>query len=143
MWPGWQRGLAFAGGPQEPDPRGGDGGLEVAAVVVLVPDQGLAGPGSQQVRPGGQDAGQHVALVSLGAGQAEGDGQPLQGAHQVQPQAAEVARVAGAVPVFGPSGQVRTLGRLAGPAAFHTPARAGTAFSQLVISTPVNNCSSV
>ncbi len=70
------RGLAFADGPQQPDPGGGDGGLEAGAVVVLVADEGLAGPRGDQVRAGGEHACQHVALVGFGAGQGEGDGQP-------------------------------------------------------------------
>src|SRR5450631_1519139 len=111
------RGLALAGRPQQPDPRVGHGGFEVVAVVVLVTDESLAGPGGDQVRASGEHAAQHIAFVSFGAGQGEGDGQALQGADQVQPQAPEVPRMTGAIPVFGPSGQVRALGGLAGPAA--------------------------
>src|SRR6266704_820990 len=85
--------LAFAGGPQERDARGGDGRLEGGAEVVLVADQGLAGPGRDQVRAGGEQAGQDLALVGFRAGQREGDGQAMQGAHQVQPQSPEVARM--------------------------------------------------
>jgi hypothetical protein len=82
-----------------------------------------AGPGGEQVRAGGEHAAQHVALVGFGPGQGEGDGQALQRAPQVQLQAPEVAGVAGAVPVPGPSGQVRALGGLAGATA---PDRGGT-----------------
>jgi hypothetical protein len=77
-------GLALAGRAQQRDPRRGDGGLEVAAVVVLVADQRLAGPGGQQARVGGEHADEHLALVGLSAGQGERDGQALQGADQVQ-----------------------------------------------------------
>jgi dipeptidyl aminopeptidase/acylaminoacyl peptidase len=111
-------GLALAGGPQEFYPGAGHGGLEGGAEVVLVADEGLAWPGGDQVGAGGEHAGQHLALIGLRAGQGEGDGQAVQGAHQVQPEAPEVARVAGAVPVFSPSGQVRTFGGLPGAAAF-------------------------
>src|ERR1017187_7380588 len=110
-------GVAFAGGPQERDPRARPGRLEGGAEVVLVADEGLARPGRGQVRAGGEHAGQHLALVGFRAGQGERDGQSLQGAHQVQAKAPEVAGVAGAVPVFGPSGQVRVPGGLAGAAA--------------------------
>ena len=67
----------------------------------------------------GQDVQQHLALVGLGAGEGEAHGQPVQGAQQVQAQSPEVTRMAGAVPVFGPSGQVRAPGGFPGPAAFH------------------------
>jgi hypothetical protein len=71
--------LAFAGGPQGRDAGGGDGRLEGGAVVVLVTDQGLAGPGGDQVLAGGEHAGQDLALVGFRAGQREGDGQALPG----------------------------------------------------------------
>src|SRR5215212_10878678 len=64
-------------------PLGDQFGLEPAAVVVLVSDQGLAGSGGHQGRVGGQDAQQHLAFVGLGAGQREADRQALQGADQV------------------------------------------------------------
>ena len=71
-------GLALAGRAQQPDAKLGQLGLEPAAVVVLVGDQGLAGPGSHQGRVGGQDAQQYLALVGLGAGQREADRQAVQ-----------------------------------------------------------------
>ena len=49
---------------------------------------------------------------------AKATGRPPQGGDQVQPQPPEVARVAGAVSVLGPSGQVRAAGGVAGAAAF-------------------------
>ena len=95
----------------------GQGGLEVTAVVVLVADEDLAGQQGGQAGVCGQQGQQHLALVGLGAGQGETDGQAVQGAQQVQAQSPEVAGVAGAVPVLGPSGQVRAADGLLGPAA--------------------------
>jgi hypothetical protein len=46
------------------------------------------------------------------------DGQAVQGAQQVQPQPPEVPRVAGAVAVLGPTGQVRAEHCVPGAAAF-------------------------
>jgi hypothetical protein len=57
---------------------------------------------------------QHVSLIGFDAGQGEGDGQALQGAHQVQAQAENQRECA--VPVPGPSGQIRAPGGLAGAA---------------------------
>jgi uncharacterized protein len=95
----------------------GEGLLEGGAVVVLVPDQGLAGPGGEQIGAGGEHVQQHVAFVGFGAGQGERNRQPMQGGDQVQPQAPKVAGMAGAVPVLCPAGQVRALDRLPRPAA--------------------------
>src|SRR6266508_4538534 len=67
----------------------------LVAEVVLVGDEGLVGPGGQQGLP----------FVGLGAGKREADRQAVQRADQVQAQPPEVAAVAGAVAVFGPSGQ--------------------------------------
>jgi hypothetical protein len=50
-----------------------------------------------------------LAFVGLGPGQGEGDGQALKGADEVQAQAPEEAAVAGAVAVFGPTCQVRSV----------------------------------
>src|SRR5450755_2328455 len=108
--------LVLAGGPQELDPGAGHGGLEGGAEVVLVADEGLAGPRGGQAGAGGEHAGQDLALAGFRAGQGEGDGQALQGAHQVQ--APEPAGMTGAVPVLRPSGQVRAPGGLPGAAAF-------------------------
>ena len=60
-----------------------------------------------------------LAFVGFGAGEREADGQAVQGGQQVQPQPPEVARMAGAVPVLGPSRQVGAAGGLLRPAAFH------------------------
>ena len=112
-------GLALAGRAQQPHAQPSQRRLELAAVVVLVGDQGLAGPGGHQGRISGQDAQQHLALVGFGAGQREGDRQAVQGADQVQPQPPEPARVAGPVAVGGPAGQLRPFGGLPGAAALH------------------------
>src|SRR6266545_3235131 len=108
-------GLALAGRAQQVQPGRGEGGFEVAAVVVLVRDQDLSWsvPGQGGV---GEDVQQYQAFVGFGAGQRGPDRQAVQGAQQVQPQTPEVARMAGAVAVLGEAGQVRALGRLAGAA---------------------------
>ncbi|KFF98198.1 hypothetical protein IQ62_26355 [Streptomyces scabiei] len=93
--------------PQQPDVLLGQLVLEAASEVVSVADQRLGGP------VGGEGVQQGLALVGFCSGQGEGDGQALEGAHQVQPQAPEEAAVTGAVPVLGPSGQVGTLDGLA------------------------------
>jgi hypothetical protein len=79
-------GLALAGRSEQPHAQPGQGPLELVAVVVLVGQQRLPRPGGQQLRLDGQQVGQHLALVGLGAGQREADRQALQGADQVQPQ---------------------------------------------------------
>src|SRR6266508_5354249 len=66
--------LALAGRPEQGDPGGGEFGLEGLAVVVLVADQDrlmLVGPGLglPQQGAGREDAGQHLAVVGLRAGQ--------------------------------------------------------------------------
>jgi len=70
------------------------------------------GPDRRPGLPGGS------GVRRLGAGEREGDRQAAQGGDQVQAQPPEVARMAGATPVFGPSGQVRAAGGIAGAAAF-------------------------
>lgn len=67
----------------------------------------------EEGRFGGEQVQQGLALVGLGSGQDEDDGQALEGAHQVQPKAPEEAAAAGAVPVLGPSGQVGAFDSLA------------------------------
>jgi hypothetical protein len=109
--------FAFAGWSQQPQPLRGQGGLELGAVVLPVGDEGLPGPVRGQGRVGGQDSQEGLAFVGFGAGEREGDGQAAEGGDQVQAQPPEVARMAGAVPVFGPSGQVRAAGGVAGAAA--------------------------
>src|SRR6266536_2745425 len=91
----------------------------LVAEVVLVGDEGLVGPGGQQGRVGGKDAQQDLPFVGLGAGKREADRQAVQRADQVQAQPPEVAAVAGAVAVFGPSGQLGAVGGLGRPAALH------------------------
>jgi hypothetical protein len=99
-------GLALAGRPQQPDVQLGQLLLELAAEVVLVADQRLARTLGGEPRFDGEQVQQRLALIGLRPGQRERDRQAVQRADQVQPQAPEVARVAGAVPVLGPSGQV-------------------------------------
>src|ERR1700722_19032334 len=67
--------LAFAGRPEQGEPFCGEGGLEVAAVVVLVADDDLA---RAAVRAGSaaRDARQGLALIGLGPGQGEREGRP-------------------------------------------------------------------
>ena len=77
--------FSLAGGAQQAKAAVGQDGLEVMTVVVLVRDDDLAvaAGGQGGVR---QDAWQDLPLVGFGAGQGEADGQPVQGAQQVQPQ---------------------------------------------------------
>jgi hypothetical protein len=108
-------GSPLRAGRRKDEPGGGELVLEVAAVVALVADDDLPGSPCQVVV--GQDAQQDLPLVGLRPGQGEADGQAVQGAQQVQPQSPEPSRVGGAVPVLGPSGQVRALDGLAGAGA--------------------------
>jgi hypothetical protein len=55
---------------------------------------------------GVQEVEQDLAFIGLGAGHGERDGQAVEGGDQVQAQSPEVAGVRGAVPVFGPAGQL-------------------------------------
>src|SRR5262249_5542870 len=112
-------GFAFAGGAQQCELLSGEGGFELRAVVLAVGGEGLSPPGGGQGRVGGQDAQQGLAFVGFGAGQREPDGEAAERGDQVQAQAPEVPRVAGAVPVFGPPSQFRAVGRFFGAAAFH------------------------
>src|SRR6266542_3350010 len=112
-------GFALASRAQQPHALLGQRGFERAAEVVLVGDEGLVGPGGQQGRVGGKDAQQDLPFVGLGAGKREADRQAVQRADQVQAQPPEVAAVAGAVAVFGPSGQLGAVGGLGRPAALH------------------------
>src|SRR6266536_1667712 len=100
-------------------PCSGSAASNLVAEVVLVGDEGLVGPGRQQGRVGGKDAQQDLPFVGLGAGKREADRQAVQRADQVQAQPPEVAAVAGAVAVFGPSGQLGAVGGLGRPAALH------------------------
>ncbi|GHD07657.1 hypothetical protein GCM10010313_27080 [Streptomyces violarus] len=111
--------LALAGRPKQPDVLAGQLVLEAPAEVVLVADQRLSRPGGGQARFGGEQVQQGLALVGLGPGQGESDGQAPEGAHQVQAQAPEEAAAAGAVPVLGPSGQVGAFHGLEGASALY------------------------
>ena len=70
--PSW---LAVAARAQQVQPGLGQGSLEVAAVVVLVADQRLAGQQGGQLGVA-EDGQQYLPLVGLGAGQREPDGSP-------------------------------------------------------------------
>ena len=61
-----------------------------------------------------QQRGHHLALADLRAGQAPDDRHALGGADQVEPEAPEVAGVAGAEAVAGVPGQRRAANRLPG-----------------------------
>jgi hypothetical protein len=91
-----------------------------AAPVVLVTDDGLVAAGGDSGRDwgGGEDVVQGVAFVGFGAGQCPADGQTVQGAEQVQPQAPEEPGVGGAVAVLGPAGQLGAVHGFPGPGAF-------------------------
>src|ERR1017187_9211116 len=66
-----------------------------------------------------EDARQYLALAGPGAGEREAGRQAVQSGEHMQAQAPEVPRVTGAVPVPGPSGQLRAAGGLPRPAALH------------------------
>src|SRR5664280_243967 len=110
--------FALASRSEKVDTGCGECGFEVAAIVVLVRDQGGTGDLVGQVGVV-EHAQQHVAFIGFGAGDRGRDRQPVQRAQQVQPQPPEVAAVRGAVPVLGEAGQIRTLGGLPGTAALH------------------------
>jgi hypothetical protein len=76
-------GSPLRAGREQGDAELGQGGFELAAVIVLVRDQRLPDPAGQ-VRIAGEDRRQGVAFVGLGAGECETDRQPVQGAQQVQ-----------------------------------------------------------
>ena len=67
--------LAFAGRPQQAQACLAQGGFELSAEVVLVPDDELTGPvGGRGLA--GEDVEQHLAFVGLGAGEAKPTGSP-------------------------------------------------------------------
>jgi hypothetical protein len=68
-------GLALAGRPQQPDAQFGHLLLELAAEVVLVADQCLARALGGELRLDREKVQQRLALVGLGSGQRESDGQ--------------------------------------------------------------------
>ena len=59
-----------------------------------------------------------MAFVGLGAGQRPPEGKAVQGAHQVQSEAPEVAGVGGAIAILGPARQVGAFHRFAGAGTF-------------------------
>ncbi|GAA2325154.1 hypothetical protein Scani_67790 [Streptomyces caniferus] len=67
--------------------------LELAAEVVLVPDDRLPGVNGEDVWRGIEHVAQRFALVRLGPGECEQDRQSAECAHQVQTQPPEVSRV--------------------------------------------------
>jgi hypothetical protein len=69
--------LALAGRVQQPQPLGGQGGLEAGAVAVPVGDEDLPGPVRGQGGVCRQDGEQGLAFVGFGAGQREGDREAL------------------------------------------------------------------
>lgn len=106
-------GLALAGRAQQALP--GQGGLDVAAVVVLVADQHLAG--QQADHPGIiQDGQQHLPPASVGAAYREAHWQALQRAQQLQPQPPGPLRAGGTRAVLDSTlsaswGSCRNLGQ--------------------------------
>ena len=113
-------GSPFAGRGQQVQSGTGEGGFELAAVVVAVCNDDLSDAPQGQVGVGVEDLEQALALVGLGAGQGESDREPVQRADQVQPQSPEEPGVAGAVAVLGPSGQIGTFRGLAAASALIT-----------------------
>ena len=111
--------LVLAGRAQQYQVTPGQVGLEVAAEVVLVADDGLPGMLVHHVTAGLEHVQERLALIGLGAGQGEQHRQPGQRADQVQPQPPEVPGVTGAVAVLRPPGGVAAPDRLPGPAALH------------------------
>ena len=85
----------------------------------LVGDQDQPGPGGGQMRLDIDHRGQDLPLADLEVGQRPQDRHPGRGGDQVQPQPPEPARMARAVAVVRPPGQVRAPGRGPRPAAFH------------------------
>ena len=66
--------FSLAWAAQELDPGAGHGGLEVAAVVVLVGEQDLPGPGGGQGGLVSEQVEHDLAFVGFGAGDRERDG---------------------------------------------------------------------
>jgi len=79
-------GFAVADWPEQGQVTVRDCPLEVPAEVVLVPDQRLPGAGVHDRGVDLQHREQGLALVGLRPGGSEHDGQPVQGADQVEPQ---------------------------------------------------------
>jgi hypothetical protein len=98
-------GSLFRAGAQQPYPFVGQGGLELAAVVVLVADEGLTEPVGEQRTVGVEDPQQHLAFVGFGAGQCEADGQPVR-AHSRYSRSPRSSGTGGAVALLGPPGKV-------------------------------------
>src|SRR6266545_6877284 len=91
--------LVLAARPHDRGVQGGEVGLELLAAEVLVADQrqelaGLAGAARDQLQA-------DVLLVDLRRGQREGARGAVHREQRVQPEAVEVAAVAGAEPVVG------------------------------------------
>ena len=87
----------------------------LAGAVPLVGEDPLAS--SQQRGLGFEEVPGDLALVDPRVGQGEGDRQPGRCAHEVQAKPPEPARVAGAVAIGGPAGEIRTFDRRTGTTA--------------------------
>src|SRR4051812_31222962 len=83
-----------------------------APAKALVAEDHIAGADEGMVGVGGQQRLDRFPLADLGVGQSPHDRHPLGGGDQVEPEAPEVAGVAGAVAVAGMPGQIRALDRL-------------------------------
>src|SRR5258707_265021 len=96
-------GLGLAGRAQQARPGSGELSLKLAAEVVLVPDDDLAGQAGGEVWVSGEDAEQHITFVGLGTSERKAGGQPVQRAQQVQPEPPEVGGVACGEAILSPA----------------------------------------
>src|SRR6266496_5502678 len=99
--------------------RLGDELLELGAREPLVGDEDLLAVQQLATCRAFEQRRGDFALGFVGGCQAEGDRHPVRGAHEVEPQPPEVARMRGAVAVGGQAGQVGALDRLARSATRH------------------------
>ena len=123
VWAEWAEELlcgsglfCFGGWSDEGDACLVEGLFEAFASVAFVGDDGLSRSGQGAVRQHGQ-AG--VPFVCFGSGERPGDWQTRRCGYQVETQSPQVSGVGGAVPVFGPSCQVRALLGLAASSALY------------------------
>src|SRR5271170_6657926 len=96
--------IVLVGGSDELDAVASQEGLELFGAIPLIREDPLSG--AQQRGLGLEEVPRHLALVDLGVGQREGDGQPRRRAHEMEPQSPKEARVTGAVALGGPPGEV-------------------------------------
>src|SRR5918996_2039121 len=106
--------LVLAVGAQKGCPPLGDEALEVLTREAFVCDEHVAGERHSLEQLFGD-----LALGGVGGCELEGDRGAVSSAHQVEPEAPEVARVRAAVAVAGAPGELRAAGRLARLAAGH------------------------